>query len=176
MTDTPRTPDPTPDETRPDPTMESDAMSEPTDRDVTAASDPTRTTSATRSDQTQTLGDEVLGARTPQHETTWAPAPESAAAAAPASGAPATGGPATGGPAPVPAPQPAPVETSPAPFPIIVGLVGLVVAITAIVSRAADLTIDWGRAGPITVVGAGLVLVALGLVGMRGQRRRRTDA
>jgi hypothetical protein len=65
-----------------------------------------------------------------------------------------------------------PFISGPAPFPIIIGLVGLVIALTAIISRAADLAIDWGRAGPVTVVGAGLVLVALGLSGMRGGRRR----
>ncbi len=172
MPDTPTTPEPTPDETRPDPTLESDAMSEPTDRDVTAASDPAQTpTGSARTEQTENLTDELLGTRPTEQQTTWAPMPE-AAGPAPASGQAAP----TATQPPAAAPAPVPVETSPAPFPIIVGLVGLVVAITAIVSRAADLTIDWGRAGPITVVGAGLVLVALGLVGMRGQRRRRTDA
>jgi len=69
------------------------------------------------------------------------------------------------------APRPAPAFIAgPAPFPIIVGLLGLAIAITAIVSREAHLTIDWGRAGPMTIVGAGLVLVALGLLGMRSRR------
>ncbi len=69
------------------------------------------------------------------------------------------------------APVPAPTITGPAPGPIILGILGLVIAVTAVVTRAADLTIDWGRAGPVTVVGAGLLLVLFGLLGMRGRRR-----
>ncbi len=66
---------------------------------------------------------------------------------------------------------PVPVITGPAPVPIILGILGLVIAVTAVVTRAADLIIDWGRAGPVTVLGAGLLLVVFGLIGMRGRSR-----
>lgn len=63
-------------------------------------------------------------------------------------------------------------RSGPAPTTTIVGLLGLLVTITILVTRATDLDIPWGVVGPVAVVGAGVLLVVLGLAGLRGQRFR----
>lgn len=78
------------------------------------------------------------------------------------------------------APHPAPAtqyavpefKTGPAPMTSVVGLLGLLTAIAVLVSQATDLDIPWGVVGPVAVVGAGVLLVVLGLAGLRGQRFR----
>jgi len=78
------------------------------------------------------------------------------------------------------APQPAPAtqyavpefKSGPAPVTSVVGLLGLLTAIAVLVSQATDLDIPWGVVGPVAVVGAGVLLVVLGLAGLRGQRFR----
>ena len=78
------------------------------------------------------------------------------------------------------APHPAPAtqyavpefKTGPAPMTSVVGLLGLLTAIAVLVSQATDLAIPWGVVGPVAVVGAGVLLVVLGLAGLRGQRFR----
>jgi uncharacterized membrane protein len=54
----------------------------------------------------------------------------------------------------------------------VVGLLGLLTAIAVLVTQATDLDIPWGVVGPVAVVGAGVLLVVLGLAGLRGQRFR----
>lgn len=78
---------------------------------------------------------------------------------------------ATYGPA---APSPAQPEfkTGPAPITSVIGLLGLLTAIAVLLTQATDLDIHWGVAGPVVVVGAGVLLVVLGLAGLRGQRFR----
>ena len=73
--------------------------------------------------------------------------------------------------------QPAPsampeYKSSPAPTTSVFGLLGLLTAIAVLVSKSTDLDIPWGVVGPVAVVGAGVLLVVLGLAGLRGQRFR----
>ena len=63
-------------------------------------------------------------------------------------------------------------KSSPAPTTTVFGLLGLLTAIAVLVSKATDLDIPWGVVGPVAVVGAGVLLVVLGLAGLRGQRFR----
>ncbi|KRE43872.1 hypothetical protein [Knoellia sp. Soil729] len=71
--------------------------------------------------------------------------------------------------APTPVPE---FRTGPAPVTSLIGLLGLLTAIAVLVSQATDLDIPWGVVGPVVVVGAGVLLVVLGLAGLRGQRFR----
>ncbi len=63
-------------------------------------------------------------------------------------------------------------RSGPAPTTTLVGLLGLLATITILVTQATDLDIPWGVVGPVAVVGAGVLLVVLGLAGLRGQRFR----
>ncbi|KGN39984.1 hypothetical protein [Knoellia aerolata] len=63
-------------------------------------------------------------------------------------------------------------RSGPAPTTSVVGLLGLLTTIAVLVSQATDLDIPWGVVGPVAVVGAGVLLVVLGLAGLRGQRFR----
>lgn len=91
---------------------------------------------------------------------------------APAAPAPATH--------PAPAPYPAhsahsavpEYKSGPAPTTSVIGLLGLLTVIAVLVTQATDLDIPWGVVGPVAVVGAGVLLVVLGLAGLRGQRFR----
>ncbi len=66
---------------------------------------------------------------------------------------------------------PAPVLRGPSPWTVILGLVGLFVAVLVFLTTATTVRIDWTTAGPVAVVGFGGVLVLLGLLGMLGRRR-----
>ncbi|EAP97314.1 hypothetical protein JNB_17628 [Janibacter sp. HTCC2649] len=63
-------------------------------------------------------------------------------------------------------------KSSPAPTTSVFGLLGLLTAIAVLISKSTDLDIPWGVVGPVAVVGAGVLLVVLGLAGLRGQRFR----
>jgi len=63
-------------------------------------------------------------------------------------------------------------KSGPAPTTSVFGLLGLLTAIAVLVTQATDLDIPWGVVGPVAVVGAGVLLVVLGLAGLRGQRFR----
>lgn len=63
-------------------------------------------------------------------------------------------------------------KSGPAPTTSVFGLLGLLGAIAVLLSQATDLDIPWGVVGPVAVVGAGVLLVVLGLAGLRGQRFR----
>lgn len=63
-------------------------------------------------------------------------------------------------------------KSGPAPTTSVFGLLGLLTAIAVLLSQATDLDIPWGVVGPVAVVGAGVLLVVLGLAGLRGQRFR----
>jgi hypothetical protein len=60
--------------------------------------------------------------------------------------------------------------TGPAPFPIVLGLLGLLTAIGVVVADLADLTVPWTDLGPWTVVLAGVVILVVGAVGLRSSR------
>ena len=80
-------------------------------------------------------------------------------------------------PAPSRAPAPtAPPEpewlTGPAPFALVLGLLGLLVAGTALLTELTDVTLPWGDLGPWSVVAAGLVVLLVGAIGLRSSRYR----
>jgi len=101
---------------------------------------------------------------------TWAPTPPTAT-----SGATAT---AT---ATAPAPARAPASTAPpepewikgpAPFALVLGLLGLVVAGSTLVAELTDVTLPWNDLGPWSVVAAGIVVLIVGAIGLRSSRSR----
>jgi hypothetical protein len=63
-----------------------------------------------------------------------------------------------------------PYLRGPAPFAIILGLLGLLVAGVTLVSEVADLTVPWDDLGPWTVVAAGIVVLIVGAIGLRASR------
>ena len=60
--------------------------------------------------------------------------------------------------------------SGPAPFPIVVGLLGLLTALGVVVADLTDLTVPWTDLGPWTVVVAGVVILVVGAIGLRGSR------
>lgn len=80
--------------------------------------------------------------------------------------APAVGDPA----APPPAP-PAPVHRrGPAPFGLLIAVLGLAVAGSVLLTEVADVSVPWSRLGPLVVVAGGLLVVLVGLLGLRAGR------
>jgi hypothetical protein len=59
----------------------------------------------------------------------------------------------------------------PAPFAIVLGLLGLLVAGAVLVTELTDVSFPWADLGPWTVVAAGLVVVLVGAIGLRSSRR-----
>jgi hypothetical protein len=59
----------------------------------------------------------------------------------------------------------------PAPFAIVLGLLGLLVAGATLVTELTDVSFPWADLGPWTVVAAGLVVVLVGAIGLRSSRR-----
>jgi hypothetical protein len=123
----------------------------------------------TRADDT--LGDEVFV----DHDRTAAlPTTGPAATGAPAATMTATA-PATATTPTTPAP-PAPIEpqylSGPAPFALVLGLLGLLVAGSVLVSELTDLSLPWGDLGPWSVVAAGVVVLLVGAIGLRSSRNR----
>lgn len=72
---------------------------------------------------------------------------------------------------PTPAPE-APYLRGPAPFAITLGLLGLVVAGATLLTELTDVTMPWTDLGPWSVVAAGLVVLIVGAIGLRGSRTR----
>ncbi|MEO7070982.1 MAG: hypothetical protein ABI131_10875 [Nostocoides sp.] len=68
----------------------------------------------------------------------------------------------------------APTLRGPSPWTVLHGLIALALAVLVFITTATTTRIDWATAGPATIVGLGVVLVLLGLLGMR--RRRGIDA
>ncbi len=95
--------------------------------------------------------------------TTWAPAPGSAATATAVRTDPA--------PASTEAP-PRQYVKGPAPFAIVLGLLGLVVAAVTLFSEVVGLDVPWGDLGPWTVVGAGVLVLLVGGLGLRASRNQ----
>ena len=66
---------------------------------------------------------------------------------------------------------PAPVfRRGPAPFALLLGVLGLAVAVGVLVGETVDLAVDWSVLGPWTVVAGGLLVVVVGLLGLRSNR------
>jgi hypothetical protein len=62
--------------------------------------------------------------------------------------------------------------TGPAPFALVLGLLGLLVAGTVLLTELTDWTLPWGDLGPWSVVAAGLVVLLVGAIGLRSSRSR----
>jgi hypothetical protein len=78
---------------------------------------------------------------------------------------------------PAPATPPEPQWLSgPAPFALVLGLLGLLVAGSVLVGELTDITLPWGDLGPWSVVAAGLVVLLVGAIGLRSSRTRDTRA
>ena len=60
--------------------------------------------------------------------------------------------------------------SGPAPFPIVLGLLGLLTAIGVVIADLTDLTVPWTDLGPWTVVLAGVVILVVGAIGLRSSR------
>ena len=109
--------------------------------------------------------------RTTALPTTAAPAATPATTGAPTATMTATA-PAT---APRPAPPTPPEPTylsGPAPFALVLGLLGLLVAGSVLVNELTDISLPWGDLGPWSVVAAGLVVLLVGAIGLRSSRNR----
>jgi len=78
-------------------------------------------------------------------------------------------------PAPVTPPEPQWLG-GPAPFALVLGLLGLLVAGSVLVNELTDITLPWGDLGPWSVVAAGLVVLLVGAIGLRSSRSRDTRA
>jgi len=60
----------------------------------------------------------------------------------------------------------------PAPFALVLGLLGLVVAGATLLSELADVNVPWDDLGPWSVVAAGIVVLLVGAIGLRSSRTR----
>ena len=114
--------------------------------------------------------------RTAALPTTGAPATDTASATTTAiatAPAPAPASATTPAPAPESTDPPEPQWlTGPAPFALVLGLLGLLVAGTVLLTELTDWTLPWGDLGPWSVVAAGLVVLLVGAIGLRSSRSR----
>lgn len=96
------------------------------------------------------------------------------ATATPAATQTATATTATATTATAPAPAlPEPTYLSgPAPFAVVLGILGLLFAALTLFVQLTDVSLPWTDLGPWTVVAAGLVVVLVGAIGLRGSRDR----
>jgi len=69
-------------------------------------------------------------------------------------------------------PQERPYLRGPAPFAIVLGLLGLLVAGSVVLGELTDVTVRWDNLGPWTVVAAGVVVLVVGALGVRASRPR----
>ncbi len=71
-----------------------------------------------------------------------------------------------------PAPAPPVYRSGPAPLAVFLGAAGLLLAVAVLVGELADVAIPWSGLGPWMVVGSGLLVVLVGLLGLRANRRQ----
>ena len=57
--------------------------------------------------------------------------------------------------------------TGPAPTPVIIGLIGLLTLVFTAVWSLTEASVNWSVAAPAAIIGIGLVIVVLGLTGLR---------
>ena len=119
------------------------------------------------------LADEVFvdDSRTAPLPTTAAPAATAAATGAPTATMTATAPATASSPAPPTPPEPT-YLSGPAPFALVLGLLGLLVAGSVLVNELTDISLPWGDLGPWSVVAAGLVVLLVGAIGLRSSRNR----
>ncbi|MEO5608912.1 MAG: hypothetical protein ABIQ61_11490 [Ornithinibacter sp.] len=60
----------------------------------------------------------------------------------------------------------------PAPFAMVLGLLGLLVAGSVLIGELTEVTVRWDNLGPWTVVAAGVVVLVAGALGVRASRPR----
>ena len=65
-----------------------------------------------------------------------------------------------------------PYLRGPAPFAMVLGLLGLLVAGSVLIGELTDVTVRWDNLGPWTVVAAGVVVLVAGALGGRASRPR----
>ena len=116
--------------------------------------------------QREPLADEVFDDRT-REVPTWAPTPGAESGAG--TTATAVRPPATEATPATTAPQHEFVQ-GPAPFAVVLGLLGLVVAAVTLFTEIVGFDIPWGDLGPWTVVGAGVLVLLVGGLGLRANR------
>jgi hypothetical protein len=98
--------------------------------------------------------------------------PTPPSAALPTGHSPASAAP-PGPPTPVYSGPSAPVYRSgPAPVALVLGLLGLLAAISVFVVEVADVDISWESAGPWSLVVAGVAVLLVGAIGLRSSRSR----
>lgn len=73
-------------------------------------------------------------------------------------------------PAAAPAPPPREYVRGPAPFAVVLGVLGLVVAAVTLFTEVVGVDVPWDELGPWSVVGAGLVVLVVGALGLRSSR------
>ena len=119
------------------------------------------------------LADEMFvdDRRTAPLPTTAAPAATAAATGAPTATMTATAPATASSPAPPTPPEPT-YLSGPAPFALVLGLLGLLVAGSVLVNELTDISLPWGDLGPWSVVAAGLVVLLVGAIGLRSSRSR----
>ncbi|MEO6790733.1 MAG: hypothetical protein ABI249_03855 [Ornithinibacter sp.] len=71
-----------------------------------------------------------------------------------------------------PGPPDVPYLRGPAPFAMVLGLLGLLVAGSVLIGELTDVTVRWDNLGPWTVVAAGVVVLVAGALGVRASRPR----
>jgi len=103
--------------------------------------------------------DDTLATEVFDHDQPLEDPPGTAAAGAPAGSTPW-------------APQERPYLRGPAPFAIVLGILGLLVAGSVVLGELTDLTMRWDNLGPWTVVAAGVVVLVIGALGVRASRPR----
>ncbi len=80
------------------------------------------------------------------------------------------GGATTAAAAPVPAgPR---YRSGPAPFALLLGILGLVTAGLVLLTELTDVDVPWNDLGPWTIVAGGALVLLVGLVGLRSSRSR----
>lgn len=60
--------------------------------------------------------------------------------------------------------------TGPAPTPVIIGIVGLLTLVSTAVWSLTDWAVNWAVAVPVGIIGLGVVIVGLGVAGLRRPR------
>ena len=98
-----------------------------------------------------------------------APAPGSAPTATMTAVAPAPAPTGSATPATPPEPQ---WLRGPAPFALVLGVLGLLVAGSVLVNELTEVSLPWGDLGPWSVVNAGVVVLLVGAIGLRSSRNR----
>lgn len=61
-------------------------------------------------------------------------------------------------------------RSGPAPFALLLGILGLLTAGAVLVTELTDVSVPWSDLGPWTIVGGGALVLLVGLVGLRSSR------